>query len=65
MNKPKVRDNLEHILKIINSIENGKSTINKLNNDSDYQKHIYTPEVLLAQIKDCADKALKGFEEYE
>lgn len=65
MNKPKVRSELKHIIDIIRSTESGKTTINKLNDDSDYQRHTYTPEVLLAQIKDSTTKALEALDEYE
>lgn len=65
MNKIKVRNSLRNILEIIDSIKNGETTINKLNDDSDYLKRIYTPEVLLAHIEDFTNTALKGLDEYE
>lgn len=65
MNKPKVRSNINHIIEIADSFLRGKNTINKMNNDSGYQEHTYTPEVVLEHIKDSAKNALKGLDEYE
>ena len=65
MNKPKVRSNLNHIIKIADSALKGETKINKRTSDSDYQKRIYTPEAILANIKDSAESALKGLDEYE
>lgn len=65
MNRPKVIENLKSIIETIDSTESGKISINKCNVDSNYQEHVYTPEVLLAHIKDFATAALKGINEYE
>lgn len=65
MNEPKVRSNLEHILKRINFFQNGKGKINKDDNHSDYTKGIYTPEVILEQTKQDTENALKGLDEYK
>lgn len=47
------------------SVLKDENTINKRTSDSDYQKHIYTPEAILANIKDSAESALKALNEYE
>lgn len=65
MNTPKVRTNINHIIEIANSFLSGKNTINKMNNDTDYQKHTYPLEVILEHIKESAKEALKGLDEYE
>lgn len=65
MNKPKVRENIKNVIEIVDSVLQGESTINKKTSDSDYQKHNYTPEALLASIKDSAENAMKGLDEYE
>ena len=65
MNKPKVRSNINHIIKMADSVVKGENTINKRTSDSDYQKHIYAPEAILANIKVSAESALKALNEYE
>lgn len=47
------------------SVLKGENTVNKRTSDSNYQKHIYTPEAILANIKDSAESALKALNEYE
>jgi len=65
MNKPKIRENIKNIINIVDSVQQGENTINKTTRDSYYQKHIYTPEGLLASIKVSAESAMKGLDEYE
>lgn len=65
MNKPKVRENIKNVIEIVDSVLQGESTINKKTSDSDYQKHNYTPESILANIKISAESALNALNEYE
>nr|WP_026680267.1 hypothetical protein [Priestia megaterium] len=53
------KEHIEHIVRMIDFLQNGKGIINKKNNHSDYLNGIYTPEDILGQIKYNAEQALK------
>lgn len=53
------KENIEHIVRLIDFFQNGQGIINKLDEHSDYQKGIYTPEDIFGQIRYNAEQALK------
>ena len=59
MSSPKLKEHIQHIIEIVDFFQNGKGTINKTDNHSDYQNSHYTPEDILGQIKHDAEQALK------
>lgn len=59
MSNRKAREKINHIIAITEFFLDGNGVINKKNNDSDYFRHIYTPEDILGNIQYSAKEALK------
>lgn len=59
MSNKNATKNINHIIEMVDFFLNGTGVINKKNNDSDYLRHIYTPEDILGNIKNSANEALK------
>lgn len=65
MNLANAKSHMNSIIAKVEFFQNGKGTINKKNNHSDYQKGIYTPEDILGQIKYDVMQALKELDRYK
>lgn len=64
MSFPKLKEHIQHIVEIVDFFRDGKGTINKTDNHSDYQNSYYTPEDILGQIKYDAEQALKELNKF-
>jgi len=59
MSNRKATKKINHIIEMTEFFLHGNGVINKKDNNSDYFRHIYTPEDILGNIQYSAKEALK------